>query len=195
MPKEDKEGKKYNYAITVGAVTFIGSVLAILFILKPLYVNFTILKNEASAKNKKYEDLVTRKDNLDSMKSREKELKEKAVVVSSVLPEEKEVGRLFIQLDKVAVNSSGNLQSVSELNSNTGFTGNSVIAETPIVGVTKYSYSLPVSFENYVSFKKFVIDAGSALRLFNIKTFTVIADNAGKVNASVIADTYVRDLK
>jgi len=192
MKKDVKSNNKYNYAIMLGVAGFIGVVLISLFIIKPLYNNSAKLKLEASAKDARYQSLEKKKSSLSALKVKEAELKAQASVVADALPADKEVGKLFIQLDELVAQSSGTLQSVTEIEGSLDYSGQTTSTETGLDSIQKYTYALPVLLPDYTSFKKFISKSESALRLFSIKSIDISAGDTGNINATVTANTFTR---
>jgi Tfp pilus assembly protein PilO len=180
---------KYKYTVMLSIGILLGAILVSVFIIKPLYKSSSKLKAEVTSKDIRYESLVKKKNSLSSLQSREQELKAQAAVVGNALPSNKEVGKLFIQMDKLAGQSNGFLQSVSESENNLDYTTSS---ETVLEGVQRYTYSLPISFSDYTSFKGFLRRSEIALRLLSIKSIDIKASETGAIDALVTTDTFTR---
>ncbi len=190
MVEKDKEVKKYNYAIMLSTAGAIFSILIIFFAIKPLYQKNILLSSESKEKKIRYDNLITKKSNLAALKNKEAELRGMAEKVRSALPEAKEIGRLFIQLDSLVSESGGNIQSVSETNSE--IVSAQTATASAFAGIDKYSYGMPLSFPSYFSFKNFLINSESALRILNIDSMDVSASDDGAINATLIVNTFVR---
>jgi len=188
MSTDNKFLKTYGYALAVGSITFVGAIVAYFLIIGPLYKNTEKSKLELTAKEEKYDGLVTKKARLDELKDKEAELKAQAVVVSNALPKEEEVGRMFIQLDALAKSSNGTLKSVSKSTTATAdSTGNLDSA-----GITKTVYTLPLDLPTYFDLKSFIANSSSALRLFSIGDFSISASPEGSMTVNLTANSYTR---
>jgi Tfp pilus assembly protein PilO len=178
---DKNKNKKYNYAIIVGAVTFVGLIIVVFAIIRPLYLKSQALTAEVKAKQATLDQLKDKKQKLAALKDREAELKQDAETVQAALPDSAEVGRLFIQINEMVKATGGNVSSVSGSPVPQGDTG----------VISKVNYTVPVSFPNYFNFKDFVIKSEQALRLFDITDFSISTAN-GSVSSSLSANTYVR---
>ena len=176
--------KKYNYAIILGSITFFGSVIA-LVIVSQMIGQARKIKSEVDQKTAVYKQLSDKKDILDSLSSRETELKKNAETLATALPEDKDVGRLFIQLTGLVSESGGSIR---------GITAGSAEASVTDVGSTlnKYSLTLPITFNNYESVKTFFDKTDNALRLMSISSISLSSENGGTTNANITINTYSR---
>lgn len=185
---DDKFLKNYGYAIMLGGITVFGALMLFFLIVKPLYLSTEKAKTDLTAKEHQYKALVDKKAKLDELKDREEELKKQAAIVSNALPKEEEIGRLFIQLDGLAVSSNGKLKSVTKTTTSTNTSGSAISS----AGIVKTVYTLPLELPTYFDLKSFIASSQSALRLFSINDFNITASNAGALSVSLTANSYTR---
>jgi len=187
---DDKFMKKYGYSVILGIVTVLGAIIVWFVIIGPLYANTQKSKAELEVKEAQYTALKNKKDKLDELKDKEDELKKQAATVTSALPKEEEIGRLFIQLDGLAKASNGKLKSVTKSTATTA-TGNTTNLSS--AGITKTVYNMPIELPMYFDLKSFIANSQSALRLFNINDFNITATNAGMLTVNLTANSYTRN--
>jgi len=190
MDTKDLLQKKYNYALIVGAVTFFGTLLLLGFVIYPLYGLASTVTKEYDQKNQELTDLKNKKVVLDKLKNEESTLRKQADTVASALPESKDVGRLFIQIDALAKNSNGTIKSVT--GSNGTVTTATKSAGTGFTGIQKYTYTVPVSFKSYTDMKNFISQSKNALRLLNIDNVGITAGDTGSMDVNMTITTYAR---
>ncbi|MDD5693547.1 MAG: hypothetical protein WC437_02895 [Patescibacteria group bacterium] len=179
---------KYTYSVGLGAATFLIAILAIFLIISPFYAKAKKLTTEAKVKKQELNYLTEKKSKLEDLKNREDELKQNAELVRSALPENKDVGRLFIQLDELARSNKGVIKSVAEA----GMANATVTTETNFPGVQKNTYSVPIEFNNYFDYKAFIVKSENALRLLNIDEVSIKAKDTGEISASLTTSAYSR---
>jgi hypothetical protein len=180
---EKKMNKKYNYALIVGGLTFLGILLATFLVVRPLYLSAGKLTKEAGSKQANLDKLKDKKTKLEELKSKEAELKADSDTVAAALPEGKDAGRLFIQFDELVKSSAGQVKSVSE--------GSNATTTQAIGSVNAVSYTVPVTMPDYFSLKNLIAKSESALRLINIDTLNIKSSN-GAIDATLNVVTFTR---
>jgi Tfp pilus assembly protein PilO len=183
--------KKNNYAIFLTVGTVLVSLLIIGIVIYPLYNTAASTTKDANQKSTELNDLKNKKKVLDSLKDKESDLKKSADLVSAALPQGKDIGGLFIQVDALAKQSGGKVTSVTGTGATT--TTGSQATSTGFNGIQKYSYTVPVSFSDYASFKSFIQNSKTALRLLNIDDISISASEAGSIDAVFNITTYARN--
>ena len=182
--------KKNNYAIILIAGTVVVGLLVAGLGVYPLYQTAAATTKQADQKSAELKALQDPKAILDGMKNKEEELQKSAELVASALPEQKDVGGLFIQVNALADKNGGTVHSMS---------GSGVVAanaqttNTGFSGIQKYAYSVPISFGNYSSFKSFISESKNALRLLNITDVALSANETGSIEAVLNITTYARN--
>jgi len=189
MNNDNKFLKTYQYALVLGAVTLVGAIAVYFLAIAPLYKKTQAAGIELTTKEQKYDDLVAKKKKLDGLKDREAELKKQAEMVSNALPKQEEVGRMFIQLDALAKSSNGSLRSVSKSTAAAADANASLSA----TGITKTTYTLPLSLPTYYDLKNFIANSDQALRLFSINDISIAATDAGAMTVNLTANAYTRN--
>jgi Tfp pilus assembly protein PilO len=182
---------KYFYSVTVIILTVVVTLGLFFLLIMPFFNKAKELTAETSLKKQELEKLEEKKSKLEELKTREEELKLQAEKVENALPTEKDVGRLFIQLDNLARGNGGTVASVSE---GGNVTTTKVTPDTGEGGPTieRVSYTFPVDFGTYFNLKDFVTKSETALRLLAIKGLTINASNEGKIGSNFSIDTYIR---
>ena len=181
--------KKNNYAIILIAVTIVVGLLIAGFGIYPLYKSAATVTKQADQKAVELKGLKARKTILDGLKDKEDELRKNAELVASALPEGRDVGGLFIQVNGLAARTGGTVRSVSGGSTTAG----TQAAGTGFAGIQKYNYSVPASFSSYFAFKDFVAASKSALRLLNINDITISSSKTGGLDVMLNITTYARN--
>lgn len=174
--------KKYRYAISLGVAIFIGLILSSFLVVRPMYLKTKSLFSEASARKKESTYLKDKKSKLLELSKRESEILEEEKKVSIALPASNEVGRIFIQLDQLVLESGGTTQSIYKSGSQMSVAGEIVAT----------SYSIPTSFPNYFAYKEFLDKSASALRLLNLQKIQIYAGQDGRITSNLITETFSR---
>lgn len=182
---EKGKNKKYYYSIILGVCTLLGLLVGVFLIIRPLYSNSQKITKEYKEKTAILDELKDKKAKLEELKSKEEQLKADAEKVEAALPQAKDVGRLFIEVDQVAKESSGSVKSVSE--------GSGVNSTPTSEGINKISYSVPASFPDYFKLKEFIMRTEQALRIVDISGLDMTtAQTGGAMDVKFTANTYVR---
>jgi len=179
--------KKNNYALLLIIGTIVVGLIIAGVVVYPLYGSAVATTKEANQKSSELAALKDRKKILDGLKDKETELKKNADLVASALPEGKDVGGLFIQVNALATQNGGKVRSV------TGGSTPSAASATGFGGIQKYVYSVPVSFANYSSLKSFINNSNNALRLLNIDDISINATDTGSMDVTMNVTTYARN--
>lgn len=178
--------KKNNYSVILIASTIVIGILVTLFAIFPLYKSAKITTAESTQKSLELTELRNKKKILDGLKDKEDQLKKDAETVMAALPEKKDVGSLFIQVNALVSQSGGSVQSI------TGAAQGST-EQTGFTGIQKYSYNIPATFNNYSSFKAFINGSRDALRLLNVDDLSLTASDAGNLQGTIDLTTFARN--
>ena len=182
---------KYFYSTAVIVITILG-VLGLFFaVITPFYSKAGSLTSEAKTKQTELKMLEDKKTKLEALKSKEEELNKDAETVRNALPEQKDVGRLFIEFDNMARSSGGVIKSVSE---NIATTTTTTEAVGSSAGLVKIGYKVPIDFKDYFGFKDFVTKAEKALRIIGIDDYSItVNETNGGLTVDLSTSTYVRN--
>lgn len=181
-----KLDNKYSYALIVGVSTFVGVLVLIFAIIKPLYIKSSELRAEQKTKEAKLAMLKEKKSKLEELKDREDELIKDSKKVESALPTNDEAGRLFIQLDAITNKSGGLIKSVNQ-------SSNLTTSNVGSTGIKKISFNSSSDFSTYFGFKDFVEKSEDALRIVEIAGLNLSSSETGSISATIIANTYARN--
>lgn len=188
MNYKDIMKKKNNFAIILAAATVSIGLLVVFFGIYPLYKSASAVTKEVNQKSDELKGLKNRKAILDGLKDREDELNKSAELVASALPDSRDVGGLFIQVNALAAKTGGKVSSMSGSSSPSGATA----TDTGFSGIEKYTYGVPITFTSYLSFKEFVASSKNALRLLNIDDVMISANEASGLSVTMNLTTYTR---
>lgn len=193
--KDKSRNNKYTYAVVLSVVLVLGVVLLSLFVIKPLFADAQKVTKEVKDKKTELTKLQDKKAKLEALKDKEEELKKQAATISNALPESKDIGRLFIQINDIATGSGGTVKSVAESGSATAgaTTTATPTTQTTFGNVQQSIYTIPIDFGSYFDWKNFVTKTETALRLVSIGDFTVNATDSGTMTSSVTITTYTRN--
>ncbi len=187
-------GNKYIYATTMGIILVLAVILLSLFVIKPLYGSAKKVTTDVKDKQEELQKLEEKKVKLEGLKDREEELKAQSEKISDALPQTKDVGRLFIQINDTATGSSGSVKSVNEGSGGVDVAASPAPTEQQAVGsIQRTTYSVPIDFGTYFDWKNFVGKVETALRLVSIGDFSVRASEAGAINSNITITTYTRN--
>lgn len=183
---------KYFYSTVVIALTVVVTIALFFLVISPFFSKAQSLTADAKVKQEELDKLEAKKAKLDELKSREEELKANAEKVRNALPEEKDVGRLFIEFDNMAKATGGTIKVVSEGGGSTGSApGQTSSSDIGSTGIQKITYTIPVTFKDYFGLKDFVNRTETALRLLKINGYQITVNDTG-VTGNFTADSFVR---
>jgi hypothetical protein len=183
----DKEKiKKYYYALAVGGATFVGAII-LLIVINQMFAQSKKLTAEAVVKTQKLTQLQAKKAILDNLSSKETELKANALALSSALPEDKDIGRLFIQMNGVITDAGGSIKGIAG-----GSPSDTATSSTIGNTLKKYSFTLPVNLANYDAVKSLLAKAKQALRLMDVTSISMSSPDGGTMDANITINTYSR---
>lgn len=188
MVKKESQFEEYKYAALMIGGGIIVSVLIGTLIGVPLWKDMQ--KNKATAQNKQneYTLLSNKLETLKKLSEKEKELKEKNAKVLAALPVDKDVSRLFVQLENIANQNGLTIKQVSEGSGSTPATENQTGA---IIATT---YQVSASASDYLSLENTLSAFEKALRIILIDSFDV-SNSQGGMNISFNITAYKRGIK
>ncbi len=186
--KKDSILKKYKYALVVGSATLVGIILAITLIGRPLYNSYKESKRVLTEKRAIVTKLEQKLVNLKALKDQEEEIKEKNQKVMAALPTNKDVARLFIEFESVAMQNGLIITSVQENKS-----GGTTPAEGASgVGPVAVSYGVSGASSSYSSVKSALASLEKALRILNISEIEINGREANNLDVDIKINTFVR---
>ena len=185
---------KTNYTYIIGISIGVVLVVALIsiFVIKPFINKANSLNQDVKTEKLVLQALEDKKNKLDKLKDKEEELKADAKTVVNALPDNKEAGRLFIQIDGLAKENGGNVKSITEGGVSVGSQGNVSQTATGLADIQKLTYTIPIDFTSYFSFKDFITKSETALRLVNIDSFTINTTEKGTLAVDLGVTTYVK---
>ncbi|MEI7690740.1 MAG: type 4a pilus biogenesis protein PilO [bacterium] len=183
----------FGYIIWLSVGTILVVLLLSFFVIKPSVNKAKTLSADVKVKKTELKALEDKKIKLDGLKDKEEELKADAETVKNALPEIKDAGRLFIQIDKLAKENGGVVKSINE-GSTSETTNQGDVSQVPtgMLDIQKLTYAAPIDFNSYFSFKEFLTKSESALRLVNIDSFSIKVNETGSLAVNLMVTTYVR---
>lgn len=180
----EKKIESYYWMIGVMVGTIIIVLVSIFVIIVPSFKNISKTQKEVGEQKAELTYLKDKLVKLKELSIKKDELKKQEETVNRAIPNKKEVGELFLELEKLIKDSGGLTTGISEGSATSGSSSSSVsakpIAVTASVSSTDYKYT--VTFGNYAGFKTFVGSAENALRFVHLSNFRV---NAGDATFSV----------
>jgi Tfp pilus assembly protein PilO len=181
--------------IVVGAAIFLG-IFLILLIGLPLYNNLKQTNTELKSKKAVLEKLENNLTNLKNLDSRKTELEAKNEKVLSALPQDKDIPRLFIQLERIASAAGLQINTVSESGGAlvAAPIGESTTSAQPnVIQINPVYYQVTGSATNYAALKAALTKAEDGLRLISIDKLDIQSTEAGKpITVNFIVKTYSR---
>ena len=189
MVKIESSFNDYLYAYIFGIGAFLIILILIFAVGRPLY-NDTV-KNQAELKVKQQElaFLENRLDILKELDGKKAELMAQNQKVLSALPVDKDVARLFVQVENIASQNGISITSVSDNSGAT--TANSSGSGNTTVGIKRVTYKIDGQANSYQATKDAIAKIESALRVVSIPQIDINGAN-GKLTINFTVETYVR---
>lgn len=153
---------KYMVGVLLGAVLI--AVVLFMVIGQPLYASLKKTNLELDEKKLVLDKLETNLETLKGLESRKAEIEEKNAKVLAALPADKDVPRLFTQLEKIAATAGLNITSVSESSA----TDSATPAATTPGQINSLTYQVTGSASNYSSLKAALAKIEDGLRIVSI---------------------------
>jgi len=188
MVKKDNKINEYGYLVAViGGAILIALILGF-GILRPLYNSLTTTNKELKEKQAVLERLESNLENLKNLESTKEELIVKNEKVLSALPLDKDVPRLFVQLERIAAGVGLQVSSVSE---------NGESASAPDTNeaaiVTPATYQVSGTATNYNALKQVLQKIETGLRIISVEKISVQGSGSDQsLSVSLIVKTYSR---
>lgn len=177
VAKLNKENYMYPAAMVVGAVLV--SIFIGFFIIKAQYNAGVKLSADIKEKEENLQKLETKLTKLQELKSKEAELIQKKDRVLAALPQDQDVSRLFVEVEKMISDTGAFVESAKE---GSGVqTASSATATTNVnmPGIKNYSYNIDFTTSTYESIKNSLDNMEKALRLVNLDSFKISTDASG----------------
>lgn len=184
--KQNAQKNPYTYLVSVIAITLLVVIVAVAFVLIPCIKKVSTLSTELKSVQQEKTFLTKRKASLEALNNDKEDYLKQSEIVLNALPENKEVGKLFVQVDQIATSSNSTIENFSENALATEVTKN------VLPGVTKISYTSDVKIGDYFSFKEFLTKFEGALRLVTIDGVSITSDDTGSIKATLTVSTFVR---
>ncbi|RJO61582.1 hypothetical protein C4544_02510 [candidate division WS5 bacterium] len=192
----EKKLSKYYWIAGVVIITVIILILSFVVAINPSLKSIGKTNKELKEKQEELKVSEEKLEKLKELKVKEDELREQSRVVFRAIPNKKEIGDAFIQLDGLISESGGNSAEASGNNSSsTGSTGSSSgtsIVQSP-AGVSSLTYETDVTFPNYQNFKSMLSNTENALRFVYLSNLKIT--KANPFTASLTYTAYYRDEK
>lgn len=190
---------KYGYlALVIGGSVLVAVILGVVAV-RPLYASLKKTNDELDEKKAVLEKLESNLANLKSLDSRKDEIKEKNAKVLSALPQDKDVPRLFIQMEKIAAGAGLAITSVSEGTTATGTTAPAATAETTagttvsIPTINPHYYTVTGTAGSYTALRQALSKIEDGLRLISIEKVDVSgSQSGGSLTVNLSVKTYSR---
>lgn len=197
MEDELKEKLKAGntFPIIVVSATIIVAVLLGFFVIKPLYEDNKKQVKIKDIKKSNLDILKAKQKTLESFSSQEDDIKNNAKIVSDAYPLYKDKGRIFVQLETIAADTSLKLAELKEENSNVDIapvsTDQTVITDAPPAGASEMQYT--INLKGYYSgLQGFLTKAQDAIRLMKINGVEIKKADDGSLNIIIKASIFYR---
>lgn len=184
MVKKSLQLKKnqINILIIVGAILF--SLIIVFVLAVPIWKKMQKTNQELKQERIRLEKLEEKLTNLKNLKDKEDELKEKNEKVLAALPKDKDVSRLFVQIENIATGSGLNVREAGE-------TDQSATQDKGAGKLVPITYKLIASANNYGGIKSVLLKLEQALRLVSINEINISKDGKAFELTSTFV-TYIR---
>lgn len=183
------EKKHYKYLIAVLAGAIIISIIIAVFIIKPLYNLNSKSAKDIQEKKEVLSILEDKLGTLKGLKSKEEELNAEKKKVLHALPEDKDIPRLFVQLENM-ISSTGAIVESADESSEGGAVGSSAEIAT-MQDINNYKYSINFSTSTYESIKSVIVNTEEALRLVGVDNIKISSSDGG-FSVGITINTYAR---
>jgi len=185
MVKEKNQFQEYKYLVIVVSVSLLVAITLMSFIGRPLFNGIREQSRTIEEKRLVLEKKEEKLTNLKALSEREDFLKQENERVLAALPNDNEVARLFVQLERIATESGLKIESVSgqDLTESTGESSGS--------GIVALSYKLSGTASDYGSFKQALSKMESALRILNVSELSITGQD-GSLSLNLTIKTYKR---
>lgn len=184
----EKKLDKYYWVFGVIIITAIVLILAFVFAINPSFKSIGKTTKELKEKQQELKVSEEKLEKLKVLKVKEDELREQSRVVFRAIPNKKEIGDAFIQLNGLISESKGNNEEASGNNASTsgssGSSSGTSIVQPP-TGVSSLTYEADVTFPDYQNFKSMLSNTENALRFVYLSNFKIT-----KVNPFTVSLTY-----
>lgn len=185
MVGKDKKVNEYTYITAVIGGALLVAVVLGFAALRPLYNSLKSTNLELKEKKEILTKLEANLENLKNLESKKEELVAKNQKVLSALPTNKDVPRLFVQLERIATSSGLQVTSVSESGESAPGTVTGLV--TPVL------YRISGTATDYVSLKQALKNIETGLRIISAEKIDVQGSSAGtNLTVSLLVKTYSR---
>lgn len=190
VKKQEKDSffEKYKYPIIAIGGSVILALVIIFAIIRPMWGSTSNVLAELKTKKVTLVNLTEKLENLKKLKNKEAELKEKNAKVLAALPDDKDVARLFVQVEGVAAAGGMSVKQAGEGGADT-------ISNNAGAIIKPVSYQVSATAPNYDSIKNTLLKFEQALRLLSISNLEVTKGGGSDLSASFTITTYVRSTK
>lgn len=151
----------YKFPVVVIGVSVLIAMVLLVFVGRPLWNGMQQKRKELKERQAVLTALEIKLENLKGLAAREEELKQKNAKVLAALPSDKDMSRLFVQFEKVAVSNGVTVKNVTESSANTAETG----------AIKRLSYEVNGDSSSYASLRSAIDKFNNALRILSIDGF------------------------
>ncbi|PIZ00372.1 hypothetical protein COY62_03150 [bacterium (Candidatus Howlettbacteria) CG_4_10_14_0_8_um_filter_40_9] len=167
----------YPAAMVAGAVLV--SIFIGFFIIKTQYNTGVKLSSDIKSKEENLQKLETKLTKLQELKSKEVELIQKKDRVLAALPQDQDVSRLFVEVEKMISDTGAFVESAKEGSGVQTASSATSATNVNMPGIKNYSYDINFTTSTYESIKNSLDNMEKALRLVNLDSFKIGADASG----------------
>ncbi len=174
---------QYIILVTSGAI--LATIFLIIVILRPLWANVQQSQKELTSEKAVLEKSEKNLAALQGLSGRKDELTNQNEKVLAALPSDKDVPRLFVQMEEIATRSGLAISTVSETTDASSNT-------TGLVNQVKYQVNGTAN--SYAALKQSLSDIEKALRLLSVNKIDIQSKEDGSLNINLTVTTYKRGL-
>lgn len=183
------ENKHYKYAATVISGALLGSLVIIFLIFRPLLNANKSTALEVKDKKELLNALENKLNRLKELKVKEESLLVQRDRVLVALPEDKDVSRLFVQIENMITDAGASVESTNE--GTAAVTAVAAAPEVKISGINNYTYGVKFKTSTYESIKNIITNLETALRIASLDSISIdSSSNSFSVNMNI--KTYSR---
>jgi Tfp pilus assembly protein PilO len=197
MVELEKSNKQNRYTLAVvGGAIFISIFLGFL-IGRPLYQNIARSSQELKEKQLTLKKLENKLVALKQLESKKEELEKKNALVIAAIPDDKDLSRLFYQLEAIATSTGVRIDSVNEsapikaVVTSSDNASRDTTQSTTLV--SPISYTVKGKSTSYSDIRRFLDSIEGSLRILSVNNIK-INENQGTLTVELKINTYKRGL-
>lgn len=159
MAEDKTPQKKEELGFLILSIVFslLLILVAVFFILKPLFIKVSSLQVEMKNEQAKHQALLEKINTLQALKGEYEKLEKEAIMANAAIPSEEGVGELFVQLENLAKSTGLSLKSFKKEKPQTQSPspgGQGSLSED-FSGLNSFDFTLTTA-GTYISFKNFL---------------------------------------